>query len=127
MATGKEYVVLAFFKEKKIDYIYNSEEQIIAFSCFDCQQRIEMCSITTTFRCQCGLQGSLLTLIQLTRQNYIQHKIYNPKLERQSINRMLNKLLSNDLSNSNQQILRSTINKINDLIDYYEKNSSPKA
>jgi hypothetical protein len=123
MVKGQEYVVLAFFKEKKIDYIYYEKDRLIAFPCLNCQQKLNMCSITTVFSCPCGYEGNLISLIKSSVPICI--SLYNPKKEKKEINKMLTKVLSKDLSDGNKKIIDQAIIKINTLIEYYEKNSSP--
>ncbi|WP_316571356.1 hypothetical protein [Neobacillus sp. YIM B06451] len=123
MVKGQEYVVLAFFKEKKIDYIYYEQDKLIAFPCLNCQQKLNMCSITTFFSCACGYEGNLISLIKSSFPKDI--RLYNPKKEKKEINKMLNKLSIKSLSDCNKKTIDKAIIKINNLIEYYEKNGSP--
>lgn len=124
MPSGQEYVVLAFFKEKNIDYIYNSSENIVEFPCLRCYMKVKMCTINTLFQCEnCNLDGNIITLIK-SENLPTTAKVYNPKREIIAIKQSFERLLSKDLSNNTFKSIERIKLKVENLIDFYNKNTS---
>lgn len=121
---GKENVLLSFFKEQKVDYIYNSKEQVIRFPCFNCLNEIEMCTNTTKWKClSCNNNGNILSLIRFfSNGNIVNAKIYNPKREKKKIILMLQNL-KKQYPEINDKLIKIELN-INELLLYYKKKTS---
>lgn len=121
---GKESAILSFLKEQKLDYIYNSNEHIIQFPCFECFNEVEMCTNTTNWKCsKCANKGNLLYLIRYFSNGHIlKAKIYNPKREKKKINLMIQNLIKQSPEMKGK--LSNIELKINELLHYYEKKTS---
>ncbi|MGE8005599.1 hypothetical protein [Lysinibacillus sp. NPDC093216] len=121
---GKENAILSLFKEQKVDYIYNSKEQIILFPCFECFDEVEMCTNTTNWKCsKCYNNGNLLSLIRYFNNGHIlKTRIYNPKREKKKINLMIQNSIKQ--SPEMKDKLSNIELKFNELLQYFEKKTS---
>lgn len=121
---GKENVILSFLKEQKVDYIYDSKEQIIHFPCFECFDEVEMCTNTTNWKCsKCYNKGNILTLVRyFSKGHLLKARVYNPKREKMKINLIIQNLIKQ--SPEMKDKLSNIEFKINELLKYYAKKTS---
>jgi hypothetical protein len=115
---GKKFAYLSFFKTMKIDYIYRQEYNVIYFPCIYCPGTATMDSQTSTWTCtRCSKKGNIINLIEYSKDNTFR-RMYVPKKEQKSINAMLDRLSK---KYPQEQRLLSLKDKVNTLINYYEK------
>ncbi|OIJ13810.1 hypothetical protein BKP35_08505 [Anaerobacillus arseniciselenatis] len=115
---GKEYAVLSFFKQKKIDYLFLPEKNQVVIPCPHCGKPINMCTDTTEWDChRCETNGNLINFIKGVQKGEIKSKIYNPKRERKELLQMIHKLRTE----TNREQIDKMKEKLDRLINYYKK------
>lgn len=115
-------MILSFFKENKIDYIYFYEDQTLTFPCYNCFEEASMCLISTNWKCEsCKQTGTLLHIIKhLKEENIIEKaKIFNPKSELTHVSKVLYRIEKSYPELHDK--LRDLDLRINRIIQYYEK------
>jgi ribosomal protein L37AE/L43A len=121
---GKHYVMLSFFKTKKIDYIFDSKNMVILFPCPHCWEQAKMNAISSEWQCKsCNQFGNLLSVLKVNDTDPIKAKIekFDPKKERLQINHIFVKVFNNQLDSKLESDLVKLKVKLNDLLDHYEK------
>lgn len=113
---GKELVALSFFKERNIDYFFDSKQTTIVFPCL-CGKQAEMDGNTTIWVCQgCGSNGNLITLsVAIQKQKLPATRIYNPNKEWNEIKKRFDRLIE-----VNGVEMEELFKKTRDLIFYYK-------
>jgi hypothetical protein len=116
---SREYVYLAFFKENKIDYIYDKELSLIEFPCISCEGIAVMSASSSKWSCtKCRKKGNLIHLINYLNSEGKFNKMYLPKEEKRSIFQLLERLAK---KYPNESRIPEVKQKIKQLVNYYEK------
>jgi hypothetical protein len=121
---GKHYVVLSFFKTRKIDYVFNADEMTIVFPCPHCWENTTMDAVTSEWKClQCKEDGNIFDLIHITKLEPISTKVdtFDPVKERAQINKKFEKILGNPPKEKLHTLLIEIQHKVNAVLDFYIK------